>query len=476
MERRTPREAGNRTASPAAASGERGARESGLRRGRRVAGAKRALFLLRRRGRDRRATTVATNRATEQSISGGHDDEARVRDRERVPVARAKGDGGGNPAAVVVLVPDDGPWPPDAVMQAAARELGLERDGVREAGGRGGRDGATAHRMYDEHEDEDYDVGSPESCFAQYVIRWFTPTCEINLCGHASMATAHEIFRAPGNEHVTKIGFLYGKPRDVCDGTQVKAAYESLFVWKDLDGGVESSYAMALPEERARSFPDALGEDGFLHPQEIVNMIRGCFGDDHERSNSQSSATSKAKYELRYNFIGDLFFIIDTDDAPDEVFEACFDRFMNHAPDLKAISEVGRCFIEEMKYDFDMVQGFRGLCVLLTVKNRPNHSYDFYTRWFGPDVGIDEDPVTGSAASGYARFLDDKLPEVVGKKRGCQMSKPRGDITVSLSDNPYPDTDVHVEVVGKVATRSSGVLEVSVLKDGDISVVNRRNS
>ena len=171
-----------------------------------------------------------------------------------------------------------------------------------------------------------------------------------------------------------------------------------------------------------------------------------------------------------------MFFIIDTDDAPDEVFEACFDRFMNHAPDLKAISEVGRCFIEEMKYDFDMVQGFRGLCVLLTVKNRPNHSYDFYTRWFGPDVGIDEDPVTGSAASGYARFLDDKLPEVVGKKRGCQMSKPRGDITVSLSDNPYPDTDVHVEVVGKVATRSSGVLEVSVLKDGDISVVNRRNS
>ena len=365
-----------------------------------------------------------------------------------------KGDDSGNPAAVVLL-PDDGPWPPDAVMQAAASELGLsetafaKRADVEVVG-------AMAHRMYD--------------------IRWFTPKCEINLCGHASMATAHEIFRAPGNEHVTKIGFLYGKPRDVCDGTQVKAAYESLFVWKDLDGGVESSYAMALPEERARSFPDALGEDGFLHPQEIVNMIRGCFGDDHERSNSQSSATSKAKYELRYNFIGDLFFIIDTDDAPDEVFEACFDRFMNHAPDLKAISEVGRCFIEEMKYDFDMVQGFRGLCVLLTVKNRPNHSYDFYTRWFGPDVGIDEDPVTGSAASGYARFLDDKLPEVVGKKRGCQMSKPRGDITVSLSDNPYPDTDVHVEVVGKVATRSSGVLEVSVLKDGDISVVNRRNS
>jgi len=332
-----------------------------------------------------------------------------------------------------------------------------------------------AHRMYDEHEDEDYDVGSPESCFAQYVIRWFTPTCEINLCGHATMATAHEIFRAPGNEHVTKIAFLYGKPSKVYDGRQVKAGYESLFVWKDLDGGEESSYAILLPEERARPFGDPLSDEGYEYdgyddPKEVVNVIRGGFGDDHE---SQSSATCKAKYELRYNFLGDLFFIIDTDDAPDEVFEACFDRFMNHAPNLEAISEAGECFIEGMKYECVYNGEFRGLCVLLPVKNRPNHSYDFYTRWFGPDVGIDEDPVTGSAASGYARFLDDVFPEVVGKKRGCQMSKPRGDITVKLLDR-YSDSGV--EVGGKVATRASGILEVCVLKDGDVSVVNRRNS
>ena len=123
----------------------------------------------------------------------------------------------------------------------------------------------------------------------------------------------------------------------------MKAAYESLFVWKDLDGGVESSYAMALPEERARPFGRTRLVRGRVRTtlKEVVNVIRGGFGDDHERSNSQSSATSKAKYELRYNFLGDLFFIIDTDDAPDEVFEACFDRFMNHAPDLEAISEAG---------------------------------------------------------------------------------------------------------------------------------------
>jgi len=472
LERRTPREAGNRTASPAAASGERGARESGLRRGRRVAGAKRALFLLRRRGRDRRAPTVATNRATERSSDRADMTTTHAYAIANAFVARAN-DGGGNPAAVVVL-DDDGPWPADAVMQAAARELGLSETAFAK---RADIEVVTshAHRMYDEHEDEDYDVGSPESCFAQYVIRWFTPTCEINLCGHATMATAHEIFRAPGNEHVTKIAFLYGKPSKVYDGRQVKAGYESLFVWKDLDGGEESSYAILLPEERARPFGDPLSDEGYEYdgyddPKEVVNVIRGGFGDDHE---SQSSATCKAKYELRYNFLGDLFFIIDTDDAPDEVFEACFDRFMNHAPNLEAISEAGECFIEGMKYECVYNGEFRGLCVLLPVKNRPNHSYDFYTRWFGPDVGIDEDPVTGSAASGYARFLDDVFPEVVGKKRGCQMSKPRGDITVKLLDR-YSDSGV--EVGGKVATRASGILEVSVLKDGDVSVVNRRNS
>ena len=98
-----------------------------------------------------------------------------------------KGDDSGNPAAVACFCRTMDRGPPDAVMQAAASELGLsetafaKRADVEVVG-------AMAHRMYD--------------------IRWFTPKCEINLCGHASMATAHEIFRAPGNEHVTKIAIF----------------------------------------------------------------------------------------------------------------------------------------------------------------------------------------------------------------------------------------------------------------------------
>lgn len=51
-----------------------------------------------------------------------------------------------------------------------------------------------------------------------YDIWWFMLKCEINLCGYVLMVMVYEIFWASGNEYVIKIGFLYGKSRDVCDG------------------------------------------------------------------------------------------------------------------------------------------------------------------------------------------------------------------------------------------------------------------
>lgn len=67
---------------------------------------------------------------------------------------------GGNPAAVVPL--DD--WLPDAKMLQIAAENNLSE---------------TAFFV---KENDRYD------------IRWFTPATEVNLCGHATLATAHVIF------------------------------------------------------------------------------------------------------------------------------------------------------------------------------------------------------------------------------------------------------------------------------------------
>jgi len=66
----------------------------------------------------------------------------------------------GNPAAVVVL--DDAP--PDVWMLALAREMNLSE---------------TAFVIRESVPDADFR------------LRWFTPTVEMDLCGHATLAAAH---------------------------------------------------------------------------------------------------------------------------------------------------------------------------------------------------------------------------------------------------------------------------------------------
>lgn len=86
---------------------------------------------------------------------------------------------GGNPAAVVPLVN----WPTDQTMQSIAAENNLAETAffVREPAG--------------------------------YHIRWFTPLAEVELCGHATLASAHILFNHlnhPGNqvEFLSRSGVL----------------------------------------------------------------------------------------------------------------------------------------------------------------------------------------------------------------------------------------------------------------------------
>ena len=91
----------------------------------------------------------------------------------------------GNPAAVCLLPgPADAPW-----MQRVAREMNLSET-------------AFVH---------------PEG--QAYRLRWFTPAVEVDLCGHATVATAHvlwEMGRAPRGTRIdflTKSGLLSAEQR-----------------------------------------------------------------------------------------------------------------------------------------------------------------------------------------------------------------------------------------------------------------------
>ncbi len=70
---------------------------------------------------------------------------------------------GGNPAAVVPLIE----WLTEDMMQAIALENNLSE---------------TVYFVKSDNPEADFD------------IRWFTPKVEINLCGHATLASAYIIF------------------------------------------------------------------------------------------------------------------------------------------------------------------------------------------------------------------------------------------------------------------------------------------
>lgn len=71
----------------------------------------------------------------------------------------------GNPAAVCLL--PTGQWPEDGWMQRVATEMN--------------------------HSETAFALPLPASTEADWAIRWFTPSVEADLCGHATLATAHAL-------------------------------------------------------------------------------------------------------------------------------------------------------------------------------------------------------------------------------------------------------------------------------------------
>ena len=65
---------------------------------------------------------------------------------------------------------------------------------------------------------------------------------------------------------------------------------------------------------------------------------------------------------------------------------------------------------------------------------------DFTSRVFGPNVGVDEDPVTGSAHALLATYWGDVLN--LKKMKARQASKRGGELICEVLDN-------HVEITGK---------------------------
>ncbi len=217
----------------------------------------------------------------------------------------------GNPAAVCIL--DN--WMADDIMQSIAAENNL------------------AETAFFVAKDK------------QFEIRWFTPTIEVDLCGHATLASAFVLFNCL--EYKRK-EIVFNSPRS--GELKVTKQNEVLFL----------------------DFPTDT-----LKPENNFDQIQKCIG-----------IRPMEIFKGKTDFIA----IINNET-----------EVRNLIPDLIEINKLSA----------------RGLIV--TAKG---DSVDFVSRFYAPQVGIDEDPVTGSAHTSLIPIWYKKLGKVQMQAR--QLSKRGG--------------------------------------------------
>jgi PhzF family phenazine biosynthesis protein len=219
----------------------------------------------------------------------------------------------GNPAAVVPLKS----WLPDSLLQNIALENNLAETAfyVKETDG--------------------------------YRIRWFTPTTEVDLCGHATLATAYVLMYHEGfaDDRITfnsRSGPLLVSKRK-----------EQLV----LDFPADTLQPVPLPE--------ALGSSFHLHPHTVLK--------------------GKTDYLL----------VFDNES-----------QIKSLDPDLGKLATVP-C---------------RGVIV-----TAPGETTDFVSRFFAPQSGVDEDPVTGSAHTSLAPYWAGKTGKNILSAIQCSSRSGRLD-------------------------------------------------
>lgn len=200
----------------------------------------------------------------------------------------------GNPAAVMPLER----WLDDATMQAIAAENNLSE---------------TAFTVPSDSEEFDFD------------LRWFTPTDEVEMCGHATLAAGHILMTGQSVRFSTKSGLMTVARRDDLLELNMRAAN--------------------LTEAREPDLCSALG----------IAETSAWLADGYNDAAIIEVADEEAVLALR--------------------------------PDFKALGSIRR----------------------MAVVTAPGQRQDIASRVFVPYLGIDEDPVTGSAHAALVPYWAKRL-------------------------------------------------------------------
>ncbi|MET8475589.1 PhzF family phenazine biosynthesis protein [Streptomyces sp. NPDC006422] len=233
----------------------------------------------------------------------------------------------GNPAGVLLL----DAFPDDAWLQSVALEINHAET-------------AFAHPL-------------PEGGEADWALRWFTPAAEVDMCGHATLATAHVL-------HTT--GLTHGPVRF--------ATRSGVLVATPGEGG-----ALTM------DFPTAP-----LTEEPVPAGLAEALG-----------ATPLSVHDTGAS-VGDLLVEL----ADEKTVRSL-------APDLRGLAKHSK----------------RGIIATARAED-PARGYDFVSRCFFPNVGVDEDPVTGSAHTALTPFWAERLGS--DELTGLQASARTGLVRVAL--------------------------------------------
>ncbi|WP_264937307.1 PhzF family phenazine biosynthesis protein, partial [Streptomyces sp. A012304] len=171
---------------------------------------------------------------------------------------------------------------------------------------------------------------------ADWALRWFTPVTEVDMCGHATLATAHVLHTTGAHRgpvrFATRSGVLIATPAE--------------------DGSITLDFPTAplTPAKLPAGVADALG------------------------------AEPVAAFDTGSN-VGNLLLEL----ADEKTLRAL-------TPDHKALA----------------ARSARGVIATARAED-PARGYDFVSRCFFPHLGIDEDPVTGSAHTALAPYWSERL-------------------------------------------------------------------
>ena len=219
---------------------------------------------------------------------------------------------GGNPAAIVPLTS----WLDDALLQAIACENNLAETAFILARGAG-----------------------------DYELRWFTPTMEVPLCGHATLASAWLIF-SELEPQLNEIQFSTRRS-GVLSVTRGEGGWHRM------------------------RFPSGTSEN-VTAPEGVAEKLGACVGAD----------------------------------APDELFSA--PKGAAGTPGLLAVWAENSVRAMRLTGPLQNLLSDLGFGALLATA-KADAPYDFVSRFFAPGMGVPEDPVTGSAHCTLAPFWAERL-------------------------------------------------------------------